>query len=353
MGSLPGAPMAPADGPPAGGSIGRRRPTLRDVAALAGVSFKTVSRVVNGESGVSAAVADRVREAADQIGYRPNAAATALRRADHRTATFGVLLEDAGNPFFAALLRGIEEVARGNGVAVFTSSTDLDVDRERDMTAAFAARQVDALITAPTESDAEHLKRALDEGSRVVLVDRTIDGIDVPAVLVDNQAGARAGVEHLIAQGHRRIGYIGRDPLIYTSRGRYAGYVEALTAAGIAVDPTLVRREGATRSSAHLQVEELLDLAEPPTALFTAQDLITMTAVSALQRRGLADRVALVGFDDFELADLLQPGVTVIAQDPRRMGALAAELALDPEGSGVHIVATRLIARGSGEISAQ
>ena len=351
MGSLPGAPMAPTGGPPVGGPIGRRRPTLRDVAALAGVSFKTVSRVVNGESGVSPAVADRVREAADHLGYRPNAAATALRRSDHRTATFGVLLEDAGNPFFAALLRGIEEVARGNGVAVFTSSTDLDVDRERDMTAAFAARQVDALITAPTESDAQHLMRALEEGSRVVLVDRTIDGINVPAVLVDNQAGARAGVEHLLSQGHRRIGYIGRNPSIYTSRGRYAGYVETLTAAGIEIDPALVRREGATRSSAHLQVEELLDLAEPPTALFTAQDLITMTAVSALQRRGLADRVALVGFDDFELADLLQPGVTVIAQDPRRMGALAAELALDPEGSGVHLVATRLIARGSGEIA--
>ena len=351
MGSLPGAPMAPADGPPAGGPIGRRRPTLRDVAALAGVSFKTVSRVVNGESGVSPAVADRVREAADQLGYRPNAAATALRRADHRTATFGVLLEDAGNPFFAALLRGIEDVARDRGVAVFASSTDLDLARERDMTAAFAARQVDALITAPTESSAGHLHQAIEQGARVVLVDRPVQGIEAPTVLVDNVSGARAGVEHLLSQGHRRIGFVGRDPSIYTSRGRYAGYVEALTAADIEIDPALVRREGATRSSARIQVEELLDLAEPPTALFTAQDLITMTAVSALQRRGLADRVALVGFDDFELADLLQPGVTVIAQDPRRMGALAAELALDPEGSGVHLVATRLIARGSGEIA--
>jgi LacI family transcriptional regulator len=99
-------------------------------------------------------------------------------------------------------------------------------------------------------------------------------------------------------------------------------------------------------------VEELLSSGDPPTALFTAQDLITMTAVSVLQRRGLADQVALVGFDDFELADLLQPGVTVIAQDPRRIGALAAELALDPESSGVHLVPTRLVARGSGEIPA-
>lgn len=347
MGSLPDTPLGrPLVAGP------RRRPTLRDVAALAGVSFKTVSRVVNGEPGVSPAVADRVRAAAVELGYRPNAAATALRRADGRTATFGVLLEDSGNPFFASLLRGIEDVARERGVAVFSSSTDLDLARERDMAAAFTARQVDALITAPSESAAEHLRSAAAQGVRVVLVDRPIKDLDAPVVLVDNVSGARAGVEHLLAQGHRRIGYVGRDPSIYTSRGRYAGYLEALTAAGIAVDPALVRREGATRSSARAQVAELLDLDDPPTALFTAQDLITMAAVSLLQQRGLADRVALVGFDDFELADLLQPGVTVVAQDPRRIGALAAELALDPAGSGVHLVPTQLVARGSGEIPA-
>jgi LacI family transcriptional regulator len=346
MGSLPeaalGRPLAAGPG---------RRPTLRDVAALAGVSVKTVSRVVNGEPGVSPGVADRVRAAADELGYRPNAAATALRRADGRTATFGVLLEDAGNPFFASLLRGIEDVARTRGIAVFSSSTDLDLMRERDMAAAFAARQVDALIAAPTESSAEHLHRAIAQGARVVLVDRPVAGLDAPAVLVDNVSGARAGVEHLLEQGHRRIGYVGRDPSIYTSRGRYAGYVEALEGAGIAVDPALVRREGATRTSARAQIENLLDLDNAPTALFTAQDIITMTAVSVLQQRGLVERVALVGFDDFELADLLQPGVTVVAQDPRRIGALAAELALDPAGSGVHLVPTQLIKRGSGEIS--
>lgn len=354
MASLSGLPVGSVEGTGVPG-VGRplRRPTLRDVAALAGVSFKTVSRVVNGEPGVSPAVADRVRAAADQLGYRPNAAATALRRADGRTATFGVLLEDSGNPFFASLLRGIEDVARERGVAVFSSSTDLDLARERDMAEAFTARQVDALIAAPTDSSAEHLHRALAQGARIVLVDRPVEGLDAPVVLVDNVSGARAGVEHLLAHGHRRIGYVGRDPSIYTSRGRYAGYVEALAAAGIALDPALVRREGATRSAAQGQVEALLDLADPPTALFTAQDLITMTAVSVLQHRGLAERVALVGFDDFELAELLQPGVTVVEQDPRRMGALAAELAIDPAGSGVHLVPTRLIPRGSGEITAR
>ena len=198
----------------------------------------------------------------------------------------------------------------------------------------------------------EHLRRVIAQGRRVVLVDRTLDGLDVPTVLVDNALGTRTAVEHLIARGHRRIGFLGRAPSIYTSRGRYAGYVEALTEAGIAVDPSLVQREGFTGSSPRDAIERLLDLADPPTALFAGQDVITMTAVSVLQRRGLSERVALVGFDDFELADLLQPGVTVVAQDPRRIGALAAELALDPDGSGVHLVPTRLVERGSGEIPA-
>lgn len=328
-----------------------RRPTLRDVAALAGVSFKTVSRVVNGEPGVSPAVAARVREAADALSYRPNAAATALRRADGRTSTFGVLLEDAGNPFFASLLRGIEEVARSRGVAVFTSSTDLDLDREREMTRAYLARQVDALIAAPTEGDFSHLVAAVSDGTRVVLVDRPAEGLEADVVLADNRDGARRGVEHLLARGHTRIGYVGRDPSIYTSRERFAGYAGALTAAGIPVTPALVRREGATRSSAEQHVEALLDLPQPPTAIFTAQDIITMAAVGVLQRRGLQGRVALVGFDDFELAGLLEPGVTVVAQDPHAIGRLAAELALEPDASpATRFVPTRLIERGSGEI---
>ena len=330
---------------------------MRDVAALAGVSFKTVSRVVNDEPGVSPGVAARVRAAADELGYRPNAAATALRRADGRTATFGVLLEDCGNPFFSAVLRGIERVARGRGVAVFSSSTDLDLAREQEMAAAYAARQVDALIVAPTESSAAHLRRADAEGVRVVLVDRPLGDLDATAVLADNRAGARAGVEHLIAHGHARIGYVGRDPSIFTSQERFAGYVDALAAAGIPLDPALVRRDGATRSSAHADIAALLDVDEPPTALFTAQDIITMSAVGALQHRGLQDRVALVGFDDFELADLLEPGVTVIAQDPHRMGEIAAETALRVAGLAAdddrtRIVPTRLVLRGSGEIPA-
>ena len=173
----------------------RPRPTMRDVAALAGVSFKTVSRVINGEPGVSPTLVERVRSAAATLGFTPNPAASALRRTDGRTATLGVLLEDIGNPFFSAVHRGIEEVARGRDVAVFSGSTDLDLDRERQMTAAYSARRVDALIAAPTEGDHSHLAQAVEDGIRLVLVDRPADGLEAQTVLTDNRAGARTGVE--------------------------------------------------------------------------------------------------------------------------------------------------------------
>lgn len=330
----------------------RVRPTMRDVAALAGVSLKTVSRVVNDEPGVSPALVERVRTAAKDLGFRPDPAASALRRTDRRTATVGVLLEDVSNQFFAAVHRGIEDVARGHGVAVFSGSTDLDIEREREMAQAFATRRVDALIAAPTEGDHEHLAQSLEDGVNVVLVDRPAEGIDVPVVTSDHRIGARRAVEHLISHGHERIAYVGRDREIFTARERHAGYVEAMTEAGLPVRADYVIEQGTTRSVADDIVLQLLDLDEPPTAIFSAQNLITMGAVSALQSRGLQQSIALVGFDDFDLAGLLEPGVTVIAQDPHRIGEIAAELALGRlEGDGrLYVVPTRLVTRGSGEI---
>lgn len=348
----PGSSSGPSVGPSARLGTGpRSRPTMRDVAALAGVSLKTVSRVINDEPGVSPALVERVRVAADTLGFVPNPAASALRRSDGRTATLGVLLEDIGNPFFSAVHRGIEETARAHDVAVFSSSTDLDLDRERHMTAVYSARRVDALITAPTEGDHSHLEQIVADGVRLVLVDRPAIGLSARTVITDNREGSRAGVAHLLAHGHRRVAFLGRDPSIYTARERFAGYADALGQAGIAVDPTLISREGSTRSSAERQVEGLLDRSEPPTALFAAQNLITMAAVTVLRRRGLQNQVALVGFDDFEMADLLDPPVTVVAQDPHRIGQLSAELALGLRSEdAVTVVPTTLIARGSGEV---
>lgn len=328
---------------------------MRDVAQQAGVSLKTVSRVVNGEPGVSASLIARVRGAVDGLGFRPNVGASNLRRADGKTATVGLLLDDVANPFSSALQRAVEDVAVPRGVMVFSASLDGDPDRERELAHALTARRADGLVIAPTGGDLGYLQAELGAGTAIVCVDRVPVNLPVDAVVTTNEQGAADGVRHLIAAGHRRIAFLGDRCDLYTARERHRGYCAALEAAALSVDPALVVHDLTDASVAEAAAGALLSRREPPTALFTAQNLITIGAVRALRRLGLAQRVALVGFDDFPLADLLRPAVTVVAQDPTAIGRAAAErlfarLAGDRGPAGVHVVPTVLIPRGSGEL---
>ena len=328
---------------------------MREVAALAGVSLKTVSRVINTEPAVSADVRSRVLAAIDRLDYRHDHGASSLRRSDRKTSTIGVLLEDVANPFSSALHREIEDVALERGVLVLAGSSDEDEAREQQLIAAFTSRRVDGLIIVPASHDHSYLLSERRAGTSMVFVDRPPAFLDADSVLTDNQAGARQGVAHLIAHGHRRIAYLGDLMTITTARERYRGYEEELTRAGIAVDPQLVRLDVHGLEKAEAAALELLALAQPPTALFTSQNLLTIGASRALHRLRLHQRVAVVGFDDVLLADLLDPGITVIAQDPSAMGRQAAEQLFrridGDRSSSVHLVVpTRLITRGSGEI---
>lgn len=334
----------------------RSRPTMRDVAALAGVSLKTVSRVVNREVGVSDDLVAKVERAAAQLDYRPNLTASNLRRSDGKTATWGLLLEDVANPFSSAVHRGVEDVARERGVAVFAASMDEDPERERELVSTFSSRRVDALIIAPTATEHAYLANEVRNGIAVVFVDRPPSGIDADCVVTDNRTGAAVGTAHLIEHGHRRIAFIGDFASIATANERYQGFVDAMAAAGVRVLPELVQRDVHDTAQAVIAISALLALPEPPTAIFTAQNLITMGAVQALRDAGAQHRIALVGFDDFSMANLLDPAVTVVAQDPRAIGRLAAKLVserLAHAGApvGVHVVPSALIARGSGEIA--
>ena len=172
----------------------RARPTMHDVAALAGVSLKTVSRVVNGEPGVSADLVARVNRAAAQLDYRPNLAASSLRRTDGKTATIGLLLEDVANPFSSAVHRAIEDAARRRGVAVFASSLDEDPERERQLTRAFVSRRVDGLIIVPAGPDQSYLLSDRRAGLALVFIDRPPAFLDADTVLAANRDGARTGV---------------------------------------------------------------------------------------------------------------------------------------------------------------
>jgi LacI family transcriptional regulator len=328
---------------------------MREVAALAKVSIKTVSRVVNGESGVSPRLARQVTAAAERLNYRHNLTASSLRRSDGRSATIGVVLEDVANPFSSALHRAIEDVAVKRGVLVLAGSSDEDGDRERLLVSAFASRRVDGLIILPSSQDHSYLLAERKAGTAIVFVDRPPAFLDADMVLTDNAAGARRGVRHLLAQGHRRIAYLGDLHTIATAKERHRGYLEELADQKIAVDDSLVRLDLNGIEKAELAVIELLGQPNPPTALFAGQNLITIGAFRALRHLGLHRKVALIGFDDILLADLLEPGITVIAQDPSAIGRTAAEVLFrrldgDRSPSEHHIVLTRMITRGSGEI---
>jgi LacI family transcriptional regulator len=335
--------------------VARARPTLRDVAQLAGVSPKTVSRVVNGEAGVSPTKAGAVERAIRQLEYRPNITASSLRRAGGRTAAIAAVLEDVSNPFSSALYRALEDVAHARDVMVFAGSVEEDPDRERALVRAFAMRQADAMLIVPASDNQAYLTREVVGGTPLVFVDRPPVGLHADAVLVDNESGAADAVRHLLTHGHRDIAYLGDLRTIATARRRFQGYKEALSDHGIRPDPAHIVHDLHTTEAAELAFGRLLDTAAPPTACFSAQNLITIGAIRALRSRGLQHRVAVVGFDDFPLADLLEPAVTVVSQDPYRMGRVAADLLfrrLDGEDwePTTHLVETRLIIRGSGEL---
>lgn len=342
---------------PTPGRRSARRPTLKDVAALAGVSMKTVSRVINGEPGVAPAKVESVERAVRQLDYRPNLTASSLRRLDGRTAAIAALLEDLANPFSAELHRALEDVAHEHDVLLFAGSLDESPERERRLVRAFTSRRADALIIAPASSDQGYLGDEVPEGTPVVFVDRAPAGYEADAVVVDNVEGARTAVTHLISHGHRRIAFLGDRQSISTARDRFEGYVQALHEHGVPVDADLVVHGLEDARRAEDAVPALMELPVPPTALFAAQNEITAGAYRYLQASDLQHDVAVVGFDDFPLADLLRPGVTVVAQDPTAIGRAAAELlfarlAGDSSPFRTVVVPTRLIPRGSGELPA-
>lgn len=324
------------------------RPTMKDVAALAGVGLKTVSRVVNGEPGVTPDTERRVQEAIDSLGFRRNDSARVLRKG--RTASVGLVLEDLADPFYGPLSRAVEEVARAHGALLINGSSAEDPDREQELALALCARRVDGLIVIPAGSDHRYLEPEIKAGVATVFVDRPAGRIDADVVLSDSFGGARAGVAHLIAHGHRRIGFIGDQPRIHTATERLRGYRAAMEDAGLAVAPSWESLGTTEPDRVREALTAMLAGPEPVTALFAGNNRVTVTAVRALA--GRAHPVALVGFDDIELADLL--GITVIAQDAAALGRTAAERLfrrLDgfEEPPARVVLDTRLIPRGSGE----
>lgn len=335
----------------------RRRPTMIDVAALAGVSLSTVSRVVNEQGAVRLDMAQRVREAVELLGYRRDLTASTLRRADRASSSVGLVIEDVANPFFSTIHRGVEEVARARGVLTLAGSSDEDPRRERELVHGLCERRVDGLVIAPIERNHSYLLRDLEAGMAVVFIDRPPRGIEADAVLIDNAGAAEQVVDHLVGAGHRRIAFLGDREEIYTARERLKGYRQALRRHGLAYDDALVRMELDESRRTRSATLDLFEIPEPPSALLTSQNFITIGAVHALQALGRQHEIALAGIDDVAMGDAIEPRLTVVAQDPLTMGRAAAELLfarLDGAAGPPRrlLVPTELLVRGSGEIAA-
>jgi LacI family transcriptional regulator len=327
------------------------RPTIRDVAGEAGVSVKTVSRVLNREDGVAEATAERVLAAISALGFHRNDLASSLRRG-HSSATLGLLIEDISNPFYSAIAQTVESLAHQRGYMLITASCEEDAERERELTDLLLRRRADALLIVPAGADHSGVSGLVP----MVFLDRPPSGVAADTVLFDNADCAQRGAEHLIAHGHRRIAWLSDRETLYTAGERLTGYRRALKAAGIASDPALIRTglHHAGESEAALRALLELPTDRRPTAALAANNRNTVGALRAL--RGHRHELALVGIDDFELADVLTPAITVVRTYPERLAALAtdqlfARLHGDRRPPQRLIVPSELVVRGSGEIA--
>jgi len=328
---------------------------MRDVADRAGVSFKTVSRVVNGEAGVSVDLAQRVQAAVAELGYELDHRAQGLRRASSRSSTIGFVLVDVANQFFGSLLRGIDEVASARGSLVLSGSTDRDPEREHQLIRAFVGRRVDGLIVVYSGSEVERLETDTARGMPVVFLDLEPDNTTADLVRSDHYGGAKMATRHLLEGGHTDIAYFGDDSTISSATLRRRGFLDAMHEAGINVPQGRIVEGSRRHDQWRAIATEQLGSASPPTAVFSAQNIITVGTVLALHELNLQHCIAQVGFDDVDLARVVEPGITVVPQDPLYLGRRAAERLFDridgdrgPQAK--EIVASDLIIRGSGEI---
>jgi DNA-binding LacI/PurR family transcriptional regulator len=293
-----------------------------------------------------------VREAVHALDYHPNRVARNLRR--RATRTIGVIISDIQNPFFTSVVRGIEDVLQAADYTLLLGNSDENRKREQLYLATLRSEGTAGIIFAPSTVDADEYRQVTNAGVPLVAIDRELPSLPIDIVVVDNRGGARAAVTHLVDLGHRRIGFVGGPRQISTAIERLRGYEEALAVGGIDLIPNLVCYADFRQSGGHDAMHSLLQQPELPTAVFVANNLMTLGAIQAIQEQGLRipDDIAVVGFDDMDWAPSLQPPLTAVAQPTYEMGATAARLLLErlaePERPPRHIVlATRLMVRAS------
>ena len=300
--------------------------TIREVAESAGVSYATVSHVINNTRLVSPETRERVLAAMDALNYRPNALARSLRQG--KTNTLGLVLPDSANPFFAEISRSIEDEAFKRGYSVFLCNTERDTQRELFYVDVLSNRQVDGIIFVAAGDQADSLDFLLHRNMPVVMIDRNLSDVEVDAVLTDNQLGGYLATRHLLELGHTRIACIAGPSSITPSAERIIGYRKALEEAGISYEETLVLRGDYHAQSGMDITKSILSLHPRPTAIFALNDLMALGALRAAAEAdcSVPEDLAVVGYDDLAIAHFTNPPLTTIAQPKKAIGVQAINL---------------------------
>ncbi|HZD50065.1 MAG TPA: LacI family DNA-binding transcriptional regulator [Silvibacterium sp.] len=304
-----------------------RKPTMNDVARVAGVGTMTVSRVLNESAPVSAEAAERVYRAIEKLGYRPNEMARALRGL--KSHSIGVIVPYLYDPFFATIAHEINALARENGYSVILATSNEDSDLEFAEAQLMLQRRVDGLIVIPADAHRSRLSHAEFDKIHIVTLDRPMQDRRFDTVLVQNLSGSKRAVQHLIDEhGHRRIVYIGLNRQLYTMRARFEGYRRAMVEAALQAEPSF---KCGTQKLTSAIISSLMREKNAPTAFFCSNNLTTRYALRALLDLSVRvpEEAALIGFDDFELAEILHPTLTVVRQPVDELGRVAASLLFD------------------------
>jgi LacI family transcriptional regulator len=304
----------------------QRKPTMSDVAHLAGVGTMTVSRVINGTAHVSEETAAVVQAAIAQLKYRPNELARAFR--GQRSRSIGLIIPYLYDSFFANCAHAVTTVARERGYSVIITTSNEDPDIEYAEVEQMLQWNVDGMVIIPARFRQSRLTRSLFGKTPVVTFDRPVSDPAFDVVLVQNTAGSRRIVEHLIEHGHKRIGFMGLPRHLFTINARFLGYRHALQDAGLEED---VFFGCESQENTHRIIEEKLHGPKAPTAFFASNTLATHHVLASLQNLGvkMPNDLAMVGFDDFDLSDLTSPPLTVVRQPTQEMGRVATNQLFD------------------------
>lgn len=306
--------------------------TLNDIAVLAGVSVSTVSRVLNNKASeyrISPDTEQVILEAARKLKYRPNQIARGLRLS--KTNTLGVVAPDVSNPFFAYIIKRVQNIAHNLGYSIVVCNTDENLDQEIEHVNVLYRNRVDGLIAMPVGQEFRHFTEWVERGRPVVLLDRCPDSVLTNKVVVDNYTGSYEAVEHLVHFGHERIAFIQGLPGTYTNTERLRGYRRALSDHGISVHEDLIVGGDFREENGYLETKLLLTMAERPTAIFATSDLITLGSLKAIHEEALRipEDISIVMFDDFDFAPYLKCPITAVRQPKELMGEMAVKLLVD------------------------